>query len=123
MRTSAFNTCQAQQQREPYIILLLWCMQILTQPLLHCCDGRCWVLAAVCSELQGDGIDTSLILRAAGHPSPFTYIIVDREGELLTAVAAASLTADTQNQSLKIVRSVFSDVALGASGLMAGMLP
>jgi hypothetical protein len=41
------------------------------------------VLAAGHSELQGDGIDTSLVLRAADHPSPFTYIIVDREGALL----------------------------------------
>jgi hypothetical protein len=44
------------------------------------------MLAAVRSELQGDGIDTSLILRAAGHPSPFTYIIVDREGECFNTV-------------------------------------
>jgi hypothetical protein len=51
----------------------------------------------LCSELQGDGIDTSLILRAGGHPSPFTYIIVDREGEPVTS-AAASLTARTQTQ-------------------------
>ena len=33
------------------------------------------------SELKADGVDTSLILRATGHPSPFTYIIVDRSGE------------------------------------------
>jgi len=40
-------------------------------------------LRACCcvSELQADGIDTQLILREAGHPSPFTYIIVDRAGK------------------------------------------
>jgi len=32
------------------------------------------------SELQEDGVSTELLLRAAGHPSPFTYIIVDRQG-------------------------------------------
>ncbi|WIA17202.1 hypothetical protein OEZ86_014349 [Tetradesmus obliquus] len=36
----------------------------------------------ILSELHADGIDTSLVLRATGHPSPFTYIIVDREGAL-----------------------------------------
>lgn len=34
----------------------------------------------ILSELQADGVDTSLVLRAAGNPSPFTYIIVDRQG-------------------------------------------
>lgn len=33
-----------------------------------------------CSELRRDGIDTAHVLRAEGHPSPFTYIIVDRTG-------------------------------------------
>eukprot|EP00882_Tetradesmus_deserticola_P005402 GHRQ01005685.1.p1 GENE.GHRQ01005685.1~~GHRQ01005685.1.p1 ORF type:complete len:493 (+),score=89.17 GHRQ01005685.1:314-1792(+) len=37
-------------------------------------------------ELQRDGIDTSLVLRAAGHPSPFTYIIVDRDGGTRTCI-------------------------------------
>lgn len=32
------------------------------------------------SELHSDGIDTTHVIRAAGHPSPFTYIIVDRQG-------------------------------------------
>lgn len=30
--------------------------------------------------MQGDGVDTQFVLRAAGAPSPFTYIIVDRQG-------------------------------------------
>lgn len=30
---------------------------------------------------QADGVDTSFVLRAVGAPSPFTYIIVDRQGE------------------------------------------
>jgi hypothetical protein len=31
-------------------------------------------------ELESDGVDASMVLRAAGHPSPFTYIIVDKSG-------------------------------------------
>ena len=38
----------------------------------------------IISELQADGIVTDYIIRAEGHPSPFTYIIVDREGTRLT---------------------------------------
>ncbi len=32
------------------------------------------------SELQADGVNTDYMIRAEGQPSPFTYIIVDREG-------------------------------------------
>jgi hypothetical protein len=46
---------------------------------LPCCC--CCCCCCCCSELLADGIDTSLLLREAGHPSPFTYIIVDRAGE------------------------------------------
>lgn len=34
----------------------------------------------ILSELARDGVDASLVLRAEGAPSPFTYIIVDRAG-------------------------------------------
>lgn len=34
----------------------------------------------ILAELRGDGVDTAHVLRAAGSPSPFTYIIVDRLG-------------------------------------------
>jgi sugar/nucleoside kinase (ribokinase family) len=34
----------------------------------------------IISELENDGVSTEFVLRAKGHPSPFTYIIVDREG-------------------------------------------
>jgi sugar/nucleoside kinase (ribokinase family) len=39
----------------------------------------------IISELEADGVDTSLVLRAKGSPSPFTYIIVDRSGALAVA--------------------------------------
>ena len=34
----------------------------------------------IVEELRADGVDTGLVLRQAGAPSPFTYIIVDAEG-------------------------------------------
>ena len=34
----------------------------------------------ILAELRSDGVDTAHVLRAAGSPSPFTYIIVDRQG-------------------------------------------
>ena len=34
----------------------------------------------IIAELNGDGVNTDYLIRAQGHPSPFTYIIVDREG-------------------------------------------
>ncbi len=34
----------------------------------------------ILSELRADGIATTHVLRAEGHPSPFTYIIVDKQG-------------------------------------------
>lgn len=32
-------------------------------------------------ELLSDGVQTGFLLKAKGHPSPFTYIIVDKQGE------------------------------------------
>jgi sugar/nucleoside kinase (ribokinase family) len=34
----------------------------------------------ILSEFAADGVDTRHVLRASGAPSPFTYIIVDRQG-------------------------------------------
>lgn len=34
----------------------------------------------IISELEADGVNTDYVIRAEGQPSPFTYIIVDREG-------------------------------------------
>lgn len=34
----------------------------------------------ILAEFQRDAVDTSHMLRAEGSPSPFTYIVVDREG-------------------------------------------
>ena len=34
-------------------------------------------------ELLSDGVQTQFLLKAKGHPSPFTYIIVDKQGTSL----------------------------------------
>lgn len=36
----------------------------------------------ILAEFARDGVDTRCVLRAPGAPSPFTYIIVDRQGGL-----------------------------------------
>lgn len=38
---------------------------------------------AIEQELNADRVQTSFLLRAKSHPSPFTYIIVDRAGACL----------------------------------------
>eukprot|EP00955_Chlamydomonas_euryale_P110276 365990-Chlamydomonas_euryale.AAC.6 len=79
-------------------------------------------------ELESDGIDTSCVLRAEGSPSPFTYIIVDRDGEATMPVASergtrtcihtpgAPLDPEEMRQSLaggpSILDSVLADAAL-----------
>ncbi|KAL4458589.1 hypothetical protein ABPG75_013454 [Micractinium tetrahymenae] len=40
----------------------------------------------IIAEFQRDGVDTQFVLRAAGAPSPFTYIIVDRQGGTRTCI-------------------------------------
>ncbi len=47
---------------------------------------------SILAELEGDGVDTSHVLRAANAPSPFTYIIVDRLG---TAIGSKRFTVQT----------------------------
>ena len=41
----------------------------------------------IVEELNADGVDTKLVLRQAGAPSPFTYIIVDAQGGVSAGLA------------------------------------
>ena len=41
---------------------------------------------SIVDELRRDGVATQLLLRGGGQPSPFTYIIVDVQGEELQGV-------------------------------------
>ncbi len=42
----------------------------------------------IIAEFQRDGVDTQFVLRASGAPSPFTYIIVVREGGCIRGAAS-----------------------------------
>lgn len=37
-------------------------------------------------ELLSDGVQTKFLLKAKDHPSPFTYIVVDKQGSPMTEV-------------------------------------
>lgn len=50
------------------------------RPLLITKIGDDAVGDGIVKELENDGVNTDFVLRAKGSPSPFTYIIVDREG-------------------------------------------
>lgn len=50
------------------------------RPLLITKIGDDAVGDGILKELENDGVNTDFVLRAKGSPSPFTYIIVDREG-------------------------------------------
>ena len=53
----------------------------LSSPALITKIGSDAVGDQILAELEGDGVDISHVLRAPDAPSPFSYIIVDREGE------------------------------------------
>ena len=55
---------------------------------------------AIEQELIADGVQTNCLLRAKSHPSPFTYIIVDRAGEIEIATASIVLSSNTPDNCL-----------------------
>lgn len=76
-------------------------------------------------ELLSDGVHTQFLLRAKGHSSPFTYIIVDKQGGTRTCIhtpgAAYSpqdLTQDTISQALADAQLVYFDGRLTESAVM-----
>lgn len=68
-----------------------------------------------CSELHADGIDTSLLLREANHPSPFTYIIVDRAGEQQACSGALQYAASVVQCSTFMQYNTVQEAALCAA--------
>ncbi len=53
-------------------------------------------------ELLSDGVQTSFLLKATDHPSPFTYIIVDKQGgSLLLALSKCFSMPATDAQSCR----------------------
>ncbi|KAK9845779.1 hypothetical protein WJX81_002155 [Elliptochloris bilobata] len=58
----------------------------------------------ILAELQGDGVDTSHVMRAADSPSPFTYIIVDRQGGTRTCIHTPGAPLDPAELALPCSR-------------------
>ena len=79
----------------------------------------------IISEFQRDGVATECILRAAGAPSPFTYIIVDREGSTRTCIhtpgeafTPSELTPELAHTALQDAAVVYFDGRLTEAALL-----
>jgi sugar/nucleoside kinase (ribokinase family) len=79
----------------------------------------------IISEFQRDGVATDCILRAPGAPSPFTYIIVDREGATRTCIhtpgeafTPSEMTSELVNSALDSAAVVYFDGRLTEAALL-----
>jgi sugar/nucleoside kinase (ribokinase family) len=79
----------------------------------------------IISEFQRDNIATDCILRASGAPSPFTYIIVDREGATRTCIHTpgeafnpSELTPEFAHTALDNAALVYFDGRLTEAALL-----
>lgn len=88
------------------------------QPAIVSKIGNDSLADTIIHEFKSEGIDTSFLLRPKrkGTPSPFTYIIVDRQGGTRTcihtpgeAMEPEEMTADLATASLKDARLVYFD--------------
>ncbi|GIM06443.1 hypothetical protein Vretimale_10760 [Volvox reticuliferus] len=66
----------------------------------------------IISELHRDGIDTAHVLRAEGHPSPFTYIIVDRQGGTRTCIHTPGAPLEPSEMDDRRIASILDGAAL-----------
>lgn len=66
----------------------------------------------IISEFSRDGVETDGILRAAGSPSPFTYIIVDREGGTRTCIHTPGQPLDPSELNPEIIERALHDACL-----------
>lgn len=66
----------------------------------------------IVAEFARDCVDTRHLLRASGAPSPFTYIIVDREGSTRTCIHTPSEPMLEAEMSDQLARSVLQGAAL-----------
>lgn len=79
----------------------------------------------IISEFEKEGILTESILRAKDHPSPFTYIIVDRQGGTRTcihtpgeALFIEEMTPELMDSTLSGASLVYFDGRLTESALL-----
>lgn len=76
-------------------------------------------------ELLSDGVQTSFLLKARDHPSPFTYIIVDKQGGTRTCIhtpgasyAPEDLDEGTTDRILSNAQLVYFDGRLTESAVV-----
>lgn len=62
------------------------------QPALVSKIGDDGIGEQIIAQLEGDGVDTSHVVRGENSPSPFTYILVDRTGAAPTSFDTSSET-------------------------------
>ncbi|BDA44908.1 probable ribokinase at N-terminal half [Coccomyxa sp. Obi] len=94
------------------------------RPLLITKIGDDAVGDGIVKELENDGVNTDFVLRAKGSPSPFTYIIVDREGGTRTCIhtpaaplAPDDLSASRIDEALSGAALVYFDGRLAEAAL------
>ncbi|KAI3435937.1 hypothetical protein D9Q98_001995 [Chlorella vulgaris] len=66
----------------------------------------------ILAEFQRDAVDTSHMLRAEGSPSPFTYIVVDREGGTRTCIHTPGQPMTPEELTAELAGSALRDAAL-----------
>ncbi|KAA6416772.1 MAG: carbohydrate kinase [Trebouxia sp. A1-2] len=76
-------------------------------------------------ELLSDGVQTNFLLKATDHPSPFTYIIVDKQGGTRTCIhtpgasyAPEDLDQDTIDRILSNAQLAYFDGRLTESAVV-----
>ncbi|EFN54319.1 hypothetical protein CHLNCDRAFT_25015 [Chlorella variabilis] len=79
----------------------------------------------ILAEFRRDGVDTAHMLRAPGAPSPFTYIIVDRQGGTRTCIhtpgepmAPEELTPELAAEVLQGAAAIYFDGRLTEAALV-----
>ncbi|EIE21663.1 PfkB-type carbohydrate kinase, partial [Coccomyxa subellipsoidea C-169] len=66
----------------------------------------------IISELENDDVNTKFVLRAKGQPSPFTYIIVDREGGTRTCIHTPAAPMRVEDVSPNLIEESLHGAAL-----------
>lgn len=79
----------------------------------------------ILAELARDGVGTEFVLRAQGSPSPFTYIIVDRQGGTRTCIHTpgapmlpSEMTPELLDRALEGARLAWFDGRLTEAALV-----
>ena len=66
----------------------------------------------IIKEFHGDGVATDCVLRAEGAPSPFTYIIVDRQGATRTCIHTPGEAFRPEEVTSELIEMALSNAAV-----------